>query len=862
MRSTSLLLCLLATGPLVLRAQGAETSRPGIGILGGSFSVTLDSATIAASPSRTLAEVLSGRVAGINVTNSTGAPGFAPEVSARGSATTFGSGRPLLYVDGVLLREDRFLLGQPPDRHRTAQAWNLPTEEIAAVEVVMGPAGGTLLPFGASRGAVFVRTKRGGPGAWRTTSFVEATAQTVQALPRTRTIRAGTIAGGVTEFCPRTDAATGFCTPTTSSVLSPFGGADPFRASAGVRAGVSAAGDVRIGTVRVGTSFDRSPSAVASNTFDRVDLSAVLASRAWRGLSTTLSARYARTDGRYARWGAEGLLALGATAVQPGDTDFPLASRVADSIIARALPSSTDRLSASLDLRWAARDWLSLYAVSSAEKVNRRTELNEATYTVSPADQFSSWERTGTSYKEGSSTATVGARATRSLPFGVRVTGEIGGHASLLDLHERLYLSSTDQGGPFAGNEFSLFPDVRSTAFFAAARLQWGAHRWVGGGFRKESTRLFEQTFGDDPFNTLQLGWALSDERFFPALPGVDRLALRAAYGESGDHEATLELHRNATAFGSGPGRMPPRLQRTLERDIGADLSLLGGRALLRGTAFVRALRDGYMNTNAAFPSPPITYGSWVTHGHEWALTLPSRGRGALRINTTLSLASARTRVTELAGATASANLFGGARARFEAGARFGALYAARHYFNDANGDGVIDATEITIGAATVAGVTTPSDLLGLTLDVAWRQWLRAGVTLDGKSGQVKYDGTQRAACQALVCDALYAPGASLTAQARAVVSGYSNTFTGPIHAASFIRARELWLRVALAPLASALRMREAAVTLTLRNALLTSRYPAGDPETGSFVYGTVQRGDYFTPALPRHLSLRLDLVP
>jgi hypothetical protein len=448
------------------------------------------------------------------------------------------------------------------------------------------------------------------------------------------------------------------------------------------------------------------------------------------------------------------------------------------------------------------------------------------------------------------------------LPLGLRLTGELGGHLTNVDLHERLTSSAEDASGPIGTNDARLFPDVRSSAFFAAARVQWGAHRWIGGGFRKESTRLFDRTFGDDPFNTVQLGWTLSDEAFFPSLAGVDRLHLRAAYGESGDHEATLEAFRQASNFGSGPGRIPPRLQRTLEREAGADLTLFGGRAIVRGTAFVRALRDGYVSTNAAFPAPPITFGSWVTHGHEWALALPSRGRGALRLNTTFWLASNRTRITELAGATGTPALLGGARARFEAGTRFGALYAAAHYFSDANRDGVIDATEITVGAPAVAGVTTPSDLLGLTIDVAWKRWLSAGATLDGKFGQVKYDGTQRAVCQALLCDALYDADASLAAQARAVVSGYSATFTGPIHPASFVRARELWVRVAFASLVAPLRFSDAAVTVTLRNAGLRSRYPAGDPETGSFVYGTVQRGDLFTPPLPRQVTIRLDLVP
>lgn len=53
----------------------------------------------------------------------------------------------------------------------------------------------------------------------------------------------------------------------------------------------------------------------------------------------------------------------------------------------------------------------------------------------------------------------------------------------------------------------------------------------------------------------------------------------------------------------------------------------------------------------------------------------------------------------------------------------------------------------------------------------------------------------------------------------------------------------------------------DAAVTLTLRNAVLWRRAGRGDPETGTFAFATVQRGNYLVPGLAPQVSLRLDLA-
>lgn len=862
--SLALLLAPSLALPTAARAQAASAIRPGDELLTGAFAVTLDSATIAASPARTLADLLAGRVAGLNVTYVSGAAGFAPEITARGSATVYGPGRPLLYIDGTLIREDRHLLGPDLDRNRPSHAWGLPTEEIAEVQVALGPAAGTLLAFGAPRGAIFVRTKRGGSGAWRMRSALEWIAQaTPDALP-TRTLTTGDLSsGGTTDFCPLTDQATGFCTATGTTLRRAFGGRSPWVSEIGARAALSASGEARVGnvsvaTVRVGTNLERSPSLTAAGPMDRLDLGLTADSRPWRGLSVATRFRADVTRGAYTKFGDDGLLQLGVAAVQPEDPTFAAAFRSADSVIARSRPYSTDRVQAGVDLRWAARPWLSLYALGATERSARGTDRTVNDYNAFSPYELLSRTRELWSYREGMGSATVGARATRALPRGITLSAEVGGHLSNTDFGDHRVDETTGVGGGGSGgSETILHVDVRNRAVFTAVRLQLGPDRAIGGGFRKETSEIFDAAFGDDPFNTIHAEWTLSREAWFPRIPGVDRLHLRGAYGESGDHEATISAFQFAGLVRGHP-LFPRRLQRTLEREAGADVDLLGGRARLSATAYTRSLRDGLLNAGGG--PVPLMHGSWTTKGHEYLLTLPSREGRAVRLDATLSWSSARTGVTSTPGLSSTANLLGGARVHFTEGRPFGELLVTPYDWVDGNSDGIIDATEITLGTPAGAGVTQPTDLVGFSLRAGWRDRLTAGFTLDGKSGHVKADATQRFACQVLVCANLYA--GSPAEQARAVALGYTGSFTGPVEPADFVRLREVWLRATLPSRIGPVQLGAASVMLSLRNAGIWSRYPSGDPETGSFAFATVARGDYFTPGLLRQLTLRLDLTP
>lgn len=112
-----------------------------------SFTVaSIDEDIIQQVPAVNPGRALQGKVAGVRVSGSSGAPGSSPDIQLRGATTIFGSSNPLIIVDGILTE------GSLND---------INTEDIASIEVVKGAAASSLYGSRAANGVVNIITKRG-----------------------------------------------------------------------------------------------------------------------------------------------------------------------------------------------------------------------------------------------------------------------------------------------------------------------------------------------------------------------------------------------------------------------------------------------------------------------------------------------------------------------------------------------------------------------------------------------------------------------------------------------------------------------------------------------------------------------------
>jgi TonB-linked SusC/RagA family outer membrane protein len=112
---------------------------------------------------------LAGKVAGVQVINSSGSPGGSSFIRIRGSSSLTGSNQPLVIVDGVPMDNSQLTAGNPDDGSNSLlsgvalsnRGIDLNPDDIEDVTVLKGPAATALYGIQAANGALVITTKKG-----------------------------------------------------------------------------------------------------------------------------------------------------------------------------------------------------------------------------------------------------------------------------------------------------------------------------------------------------------------------------------------------------------------------------------------------------------------------------------------------------------------------------------------------------------------------------------------------------------------------------------------------------------------------------------------------------------------------------
>ena len=113
---------------------------------------------------------LQGRVAGVNVTSTSGLPGSSASIVIRGGTSLDGNNQPLFVVDGVPIDNTTFsggsLFADAPNRNfdYTSRAMDISPEDIESVTILKGPSAAALYGIDAANGAIIITTKKGKRG--------------------------------------------------------------------------------------------------------------------------------------------------------------------------------------------------------------------------------------------------------------------------------------------------------------------------------------------------------------------------------------------------------------------------------------------------------------------------------------------------------------------------------------------------------------------------------------------------------------------------------------------------------------------------------------------------------------------------
>jgi TonB-dependent starch-binding outer membrane protein SusC len=165
----------LKLGEVVVTASRGEAERTTL----GTTIATVSGQDLANTGAPQIDAALAGKVSGALVQQASGTPGGGTSVRIRGLSTLSRSAEPLWIVDGVIIDNSSTQLVDLGG-YTSNRVADIDPNEIERIEIVKGAAAAALYGSRANDGVVQIFTKRGRPGALRTTFRVSAESDDVE----------------------------------------------------------------------------------------------------------------------------------------------------------------------------------------------------------------------------------------------------------------------------------------------------------------------------------------------------------------------------------------------------------------------------------------------------------------------------------------------------------------------------------------------------------------------------------------------------------------------------------------------------------------------------------------------------------
>ncbi len=852
------------------------------------------------APITNVTDLLIAKAAGVDVLPGTvtGAPS---RVRIRGTNSLSLTNEPVYFLDGIRVTSQNRSSGvcdvgcAPPSRIN-----DLNPEDFESIEVVKGPAASALYGTDAANGVVVIKTKHGQPGKARWTVYAEQGAindnndypDAVRGW-RTGTTTATTSTPTNGVQCILTQAASGACVqdsvtrfnlfkdPRTTPLgtghrqqygLQVSGGSDA------VRYYVSGEWENELGQTKMPQfavdsllalrqiselpGDEAQPNAlrrtsiranVAANPNPRVDLEA----------STTFitsKLRIPPTDNN-----TTGLLsnALGG----PGNKDngrYGYRLFTPNEMFSEALGQDVNRFIGSGTGRWRPTSWLAFRAVGGVDYASRldtdptyfqyTLDVNAtASFTLSP--KLTSRTTVGGQYFKTKNDLSVAIG--ENLAGGAStVTG-----AAIPTVRESTTVSATV--GAFVEQQFG-YKD----------RL------FVNGGLRADDNSAFGKDFKTVYYPKLSVSYVISEEPFFPRWSWINSVRLRGAIGASGVQPGTTDatrffLPQTASVNGvdtpslvySAVGNSVLKPERAREYEVGGEATLFNSRVYLDVTYYNKrtsnALIARQLPPSAGGPINRFeNLGAVVNRGIEALANLHIVDKPGFGFDLTVNAAYNTNFIADMGGLPPII----GTTTRQTRGYPINGWWQRPYTFNDANGDGIITANEITVqDSAVFVGYANPRwEAVYVPGFDLFNKRLRIQGLLDHKSGYYQLNGTERIRCESrLNCEGLVDPKAPLWEQARVVAlrETPSRTQWGFIEKATFIRLREASATYELpAAWAQSFRATRASFTIAVRNLWKATGFSGIDPEANYFEGATGIVSNFQTAPPPTFWSFRLNV--
>jgi TonB-linked SusC/RagA family outer membrane protein len=841
------------------------------------------------APVSNLSDLLAGRVAGLQITTSSGMVGGQTSIRIRGqSSLTLGSD-PIVIVDGV--RQDNSPGGSSNSyvgKFSTPSRLNdLDYSQIESIDILKGPAASTEYGTDAANGVIVITTKKGkaGPPQWHA-GAERGWSEIPVDFPewwytwghRTDSTRAAVVCPLVSRLSFYPDQTGGTCiadsvvhdNPLNHRATSMFGSGLREKFSVDVGGGshvlryyLAGSSTRDVGTTRMPAVFGSlvraynlpsvvmDPNTQSQRSF-RLNLSAHIA----QTLEAQVSGAYLTTKQQQPS-GSDVLLRMmrgepvildsahyfGYGGHTPGQSPLVAMGNVSGDADVRA--------TVGLTVDWRPISWFSGHVTTGVDHGSEQVR-----YTMYPQAQYISTTRRNSGYFSL-------ANQTSNI-----VTGDVRGAVTVPltpSVHSRtfvgLQVSSTKQAGVEGSAQNLSESNLSLNGVPNPQVTQIGdAHATVGGYLEQQLSiheRLFitgalrldgASGFGGDyrktvypKLNASWLAWSANG----------NTVRLRSAFGAAGkqpDNGTTLQTYYATTAYVDGsdqsvaqmrsPGNPYLKPERSQEFEAGVDVSLWDNRLSVEYTRYDKHTKDALAGVSLGSTlgglSTQENLGDVRNWGNELTLQASILRDGPLTWDMTVNASQNRNKLLRL-GAGVTAQSVTSIQRHVVGYPLYGYWAQEKATYNDANHDGVLSRDELTLEDTSVyIGSPLPGTETSFSTQIGmFHGALMIRALLDRQSNSVianeaqsAFDGTLRAENDST---------APLWQQAAALSAGNFTTTQYNFENASFIRFRELSATYMLpARWMQAVRFQSTSVTVAVRNLGIWSHYSGADPEVGS----------------------------
>jgi TonB-linked SusC/RagA family outer membrane protein len=848
-----------------------------------------------------VSQLLTGRIPGVDVQQAGGTVGGGSRIRIRGANSISLTNEPLIVVDGIRFNNaignsattgstTIGVGGQVPSRFNDINA-----EDVETYEVLKGPAAAAQYGTAAANGVIQITTKRGRSGKPRWSTFLEGgNIRDVTAYPANYAQIGTTTAGRRTTNCSLDNQTRGLCTPFVDSLVSfnPLVANSPFIDGKRGAYGASVAGGSDQITYYLGGNFDREQGVFEISQDQRASGRANLSLQMRDNWNIQLGSSYLASHTRFPQ-NDNNVLGIVSSGLLGNAFDDPtahgyLSGQVPQAIYAINTRQDVQRFENSVNTSYQPLSWLTATGVAGLDYLSRFD--NEV---VPPQKVFfgslPDGQRQSNPYQVYNYTAN-GTLSAVFTPFaGIKSTTKVSGLFNKEMIRgtqafgAKLLSGTTSLSGAtarFAVSETNT--DNKTASRLIREDLAFRDRIFLSGAVRNDKNSAFGQNFGSINYPSVTLSWVVNDESFFPKTNFFNSLRLRAANGRSGQkpnfRDAITFFNAQTVTVGGtdvagivvgGTGNPELKPERSMETELGFDAGFLGERIGLEVTHYNKRTDDLLI----AVPLPPSlgltttqfkNLGTVSNKGWEYVVNAKVVDLDRAGLDLTFAGSTNENKLLSLGKLPSGAPIppiIVNTQQQHRENLPLGAYFQRGITFADANGDGIISRSEITLtDTAVYLGNPLPKQQYSISPALTLMKIFRISALFDHKSGYKLFNNTRRFRCSFGNCREAFDKNTPLADQAASI--GISlGTDAGYIEDANFTKLRELAFSVkAPDSWSSAFGGRNMELTIAGRNLHTWTKYTGFDPEINSTPGANFSTSDFLTLPPTRSWTARLSV--